>query len=60
MVSDGHGKSVHVDLHHGPQAIIDEEKRRLETESVLSTAVHAEFRKKTAAEIEKDPARFVK
>lgn len=60
VVSDGKGKSLHVDLHHGAQAIIDEEKRRLETERVLATEVHAAYRKKLAAEIQQDPSRFVK
>jgi hypothetical protein len=58
VVADGAGKSVHVDLHHGVQAVLDEEKRRLETEKVLASEVHDSYRKKLAAEIREDPTRF--
>lgn len=60
VVSDGKGKSVHVDVHHGVNAVLDEEKRRLETERVLSTEVHEAWKKKLAAEIQQDPSKFVK
>lgn len=60
VVSDGAGKSIHIDLHHAAQALLDEEKRRLETERTLATEVHAAYRKKVAAEIQQDPSRFVK
>jgi hypothetical protein len=60
VVSDGTGKSIHIDLHHSATAVLDEQKRRLETESQLSAQVHNEFRKKTAQEIQQDPNRFVK
>lgn len=59
VVADGSGKSVHVDLHHGVNAVLDEEKRRLETEGVLAAEVHDAFRKKAAADIKRDPAAFV-
>jgi hypothetical protein len=60
VVSDGHGKSVHVDLHHGVQAILDEEKRRLETERALAQTVHDAYKKKMQAQIEAAPDQFVK
>ena len=60
VVADGHGKSIHVDLHHAAQAVLDEEKRRLDTERALASEVHTAYRKKMAAEIQEDPARFVK
>jgi small-conductance mechanosensitive channel len=60
VVSDGHGKSIHVDIHHGVNAILDETRRRLETERALSAEVHEAFKKKVAAEIQNDPSRFVK
>ena len=59
VVADGSGKSVHVDLHHGVNAVLDEEKRRFETEGVLAAEVHDAFRKKAAADIKRDPAAFV-
>jgi hypothetical protein len=59
VVSDGAGKSVHVDLHHGASAILEEEKRRIDTEQTLSAEVHDAYRKKVSAEIQQDPSRFV-
>ncbi len=59
VVADGNGKSVHIDLHHGVNAVLDEEKRRLETERLLAAEVHSAFRKQTAADIQRDPAAFV-
>jgi hypothetical protein len=60
VVSDGTGKSVHVDVHHGVNAVLDEEKRRLDTERALSTEVHTAWTHKMVAEIQKDPSKFVK
>lgn len=59
VVSDGKGKSVHIDVHHGVNAVLDEEKRRLETERALSAQVHEEYKKRIAAEILRDPTKFV-
>jgi len=59
VVSDGQGKSVHIDLHHGVNAILAEERRRLETERVLAEAVHEAVRKKTGAQIQANPDAFV-
>ena len=59
VVADGSGKSVHIDLHHGVSAVLEEEKRRLETERLLAAEVHNAFRKKTAADIQRDPAAYV-
>jgi hypothetical protein len=59
VVSDGKGKSIHVDVHHGVNAVLDEEKRRLETERALSAQVHEEYKKRIVAEIQKDPTKFV-
>lgn len=59
VVSDGKGKSVHIDVHHGVNAVLEEEKRRLETERALSTQVHEEYKKRIAAEIQRDPTKFI-
>ena len=59
VVSDGQGKSIHIDLHHGVNAVLAEEKRRLETERVLADAVHDAVRKKTAAQIQHNPDAFI-
>lgn len=60
VISDGKGKSIHIDLHHGVDAVLAEEKRRLETERAMAAAVHEAWRKKTAAAIEQNPEAFVK
>jgi len=59
VVSDGQGKSIHIDLHHGVNAVLAEEKRRLETERVLADAVHDAVRKKTSAQIQQNPDAFI-
>jgi hypothetical protein len=59
VVSDGQGKSIHIDLHHGVNAVLAEERRRLETERVLAEAVHDAVRKKTTAAIEASPESFI-
>ena len=38
MVADGEGKNVLLDIHHVVRSVLDEEKRRLETERVLALA----------------------
>lgn len=60
IISDGKGKAIHIDLHHGVTAALDEEKRRLESERAMATAVHEAWKKKTAAAIEQNPEAFVK
>jgi len=60
VVSDGQGKSIHIDLFHGERAALEEERRRLETERVLAAAVHEAMRTKTAAEIAQNPDAFIK
>jgi hypothetical protein len=60
VVSDGQGKSIHIDLHHGVHAVLAEERRRLETERVLAEAVHDAVRKKTTAAIEARPEAFLR
>ncbi len=60
VVSDGQGKSIHLDVFHAERAVLEEERRRLETERALSTAVHEAMRKTTTAEIEKNPEPFVR
>lgn len=60
IVSDGKGKSVHVDIHHGVNAVLDEERRRLDTERALSQEVHEAWKKKQTAAIQQDPAAFAK
>jgi hypothetical protein len=60
VVADAQGKSIHIDLHHAATAIIDEEKRRLATESQLATEVHDAYRKRVSGEIQQDPSRFIK
>jgi hypothetical protein len=59
IVSDGKGKSIHVDIHHAANAVLDEEKRRLATERALADKVHAEWQRLQAARIEQDPQAFV-
>jgi hypothetical protein len=59
IVSDGRGKSIHVDIHHAANAILDEEKRRLATERALADKVHAEWQKLQMARIEQNPQAFV-
>lgn len=60
VVSDGQGKSIHIDLHHGVNAVLAEERRRLETERMLAEAVHEAVRKKTSAAIEANPEAFLR
>jgi hypothetical protein len=60
VVSDGQGKSIHIDLFHGERAALEEERRRLDTERVLAAAVHEAMRTKTAAEIAQNPDAFIK
>lgn len=60
IVADGAGKSVHVDVHHGVNAVLDEEKRRLDTERALSQAAHDAWRKQVGAQIAENPAAFAK
>jgi len=60
VVSDGKGKSVFVDLHHGVNAALDEEKRRLETERTLAEEVHAAYRERLTKQIREDPTPFLK
>lgn len=60
VISDGKGKSIHIDLHHGVNAVLEEEKRRLDTERAMAAAVHEAWQKKTAAAIEQNPDAFVK
>ncbi|MBI1946968.1 MAG: DUF4407 domain-containing protein [Deltaproteobacteria bacterium] len=60
ILSDGKGKSIHIDLHHGVTAVLDEEKRRLDTERAMAAAVHEAWKKKTGAAIEQNPNAFVK
>ncbi len=59
VVSDAQGKSVHVDLHHAANAVLDDEKRRLSTEAALAALVHAAYAQRLSAEIQADPARFI-
>jgi hypothetical protein len=59
VVSDGSGKSIHIDIHHAANAVLDEEKRRLATEAALAQKVHAEWQRRQAAAIEQDPTAFV-
>jgi hypothetical protein len=44
----------HIDVHHGAEAVLAEERRRLETESALSSKVHEEYRKRTEIDIAKN------
>ncbi|MBM4282412.1 MAG: DUF4407 domain-containing protein [Deltaproteobacteria bacterium] len=59
VVSDGKGKSIHVDIHHAANAILEEEKRRLATERALADKFHAEWQRLQAARIEQNPQAFV-
>jgi hypothetical protein len=59
IVSDGKGKSYHVDVHHAANAVLEEEKRRLATERLLAEKVHAEWQKRQAAAIAENPQDFV-
>lgn len=60
VVSDGKGRSVHIDIHHGVNAAVDEEKRRLATEAMLAKVVHEAWARKTAADIVTRPESFTK
>ncbi|MCC7069701.1 MAG: DUF4407 domain-containing protein [Deltaproteobacteria bacterium] len=60
IISDGKGKAIHIDLHHGVTAVLDEEKRRLDSERAMATVVHEAWQKKTAAAIAQNPEAFVK
>ena len=55
ILSDAGGKEHRADLHHGELAIMEEQRRRLETERALAAVVHEEYIKKTAAEIRANP-----
>jgi hypothetical protein len=60
VVVDGQGKSIHIDIHHAANALLDEEKRRLETEKQLATTAHEAYRKTKTAEIAADPSKFMR
>jgi hypothetical protein len=60
IVSDGKGKSIHIDIHHAANAVLDEQKRRLATERALAEKIHAEWLKRQSAHVEADPQAFVK
>ncbi len=59
VISDGKGKSIHVDIHHAANAVLEEQKRRLATERALAEKIHAEWLKRQAAHVEQDPQAFV-
>jgi hypothetical protein len=59
MVTDGKGKHVLLDIHHVVNSILEEEKRRLDTERLLATEVHEAYRLKLSEEIKKDPTAFL-
>jgi hypothetical protein len=59
MLTTANGSSYLVDVHHGVNAVLDEQKRRLETEGVLAEEVHAAYREKIGKEIRHDPKRFL-
>ncbi len=60
VVSDGSGKAIHIDIHHGVHALLEEERRRLKTEAILADAVHEAVRTKTTAQIKENPEAFIK
>lgn len=56
----GKAKQELVDRHLGAEAVIAEERRRIETEAILAAEVHEEFRRRTITAIREDPSRFQK
>lgn len=54
LVVGSDNRVQHIDVHHGAEAILAEERRRFETESLLSAKVHEEYRKRTVVDIEKN------
>jgi len=54
LIVGSDNRTQHIDLHHGAEAVLAEERRRLETESVLSAKVHEEYRKRTEVDIAKN------
>jgi hypothetical protein len=60
VIADGKGASVTVDIHHAVAAILEEEKRRLQTEKQLAEEVHEAYREKMADAIQRDPTPFMK
>ena len=60
VIADSKGASVTVDIHHAVAAILEEEKRRLETERQLAEEVHEAYRERMADRIQRDPTPFMK
>ncbi len=60
VVSDGAGKNILVDVHLAAAAVLEEEKRRLETERMLAIDVHDAYRKRMSEAIKQDPQAFLK
>jgi hypothetical protein len=60
VIADSKGASVTVDIHHAVAAILEEEKRRLETERQLAEEVHEAYRERMADSIQRDPTPFMK
>ena len=54
LVSGSDDRTQHVDVYHGAEAVLAEERRRFETESQLSSKVHEEYRKRTEVDIVKN------
>jgi len=54
LVVGSDNKTRHIDVHHGSEAVLAEERRRLETESALSAKVHEEYRRRTEIDIVKN------
>ena len=54
LVVGSDNKTRHIDVHHGVESVLAEERRRLETESALSTKVHEEYRRRTEIDIVKN------
>ncbi len=57
-VTEGN-REVRVDVFHQAVRALEEEKERLRTESALSRVVHETFEATTAADIRRDPSKFV-
>jgi hypothetical protein len=56
---DTSNRAYHIDRFYGPEALLERERLALETTSQLTRQVHEEFRKVTAADIAKNPTKYL-
>lgn len=59
VLSDAGGKEIRADVHHAELAVVEERRRRAETERALAAVVHEAYVKKTTEAIRAHPEQFL-